>query len=166
MDKLVRFSVTMESTLLNRFDALVASRGVRVNRSEAIRDLVREALVEDATEDPDALIAGTVTLVFDHHDSGLLEKLTAIQHHYIQEIVSTVHVHLDSNHCLEVIVLRGANSKIGAIANTLLGTKGVQHGKLVTTVSGNGACEGETAEHHHAQDYPRRTCGDIEVPPV
>ncbi|MDD1650851.1 MAG: nickel-responsive transcriptional regulator NikR [Methylococcaceae bacterium] len=154
MDKLVRFSVTMESDLLERFDALVASRGVRVNRSEAIRDLVREALVDDVIEDPDALIAGTITMVFDHHESDLSEKLTAIQHQHIQEIVSTVHVHLDSNYCLEVIVLRGTSSKIGAIANTLLGPKGVKHGKLVTSVTGDGKREVETIEHLHAHDHP------------
>ncbi|MFZ1536782.1 MAG: nickel-responsive transcriptional regulator NikR [Chromatiaceae bacterium] len=141
MEDLVRFSITMEADLLGRFDALVARRGTKTNRSEAVRDLVREALVEQAVADPDAEIAGTITMIFDHHESDLSDTLNAIQHHYIHEIVSTMHVHLDARYCLEVIVLRGANAKIQAIAHTLLGTKGVKHGKLVTTTTG----EGETA---------------------
>lgn len=107
MEELVRFSVTMEAELLGRFDALVARRGTRANRSEAVRDLVREALVEHRVENPDAEIAGTITMVFDHHESELSDRLNAIQHQYIHEIVSTVHVHLDSRNCLEVIVMRG-----------------------------------------------------------
>lgn len=160
MDRLVRFSVTMEADLLERFDALVASRGHRINRSEAVRDLAREALVEDAVEDPNAEIAGTITMVFDHHESALAEKLTAIQHHFITEIVSTVHVHLDAKYCLEVIVLRGASKRIRAIANTLLGTRGVKHGKLVTTTTDDGKVPHSHVEPHpphlgaHANDDP------------
>jgi CopG family transcriptional regulator, nickel-responsive regulator len=138
MEDLVRFSITMEADLLGRFDALVARRGTKTNRSEAVRDLVRDALVERAVADPNTEIAGTITMIFDHHESDLADTLNAIQHQYIHEIVSTMHVHLDARHCLEVIVLRGANAKIQAIAHTLLGTKGVKHGKLVTTTTGEG----------------------------
>ena len=159
MEDLVRFSITMEADLLARFDDLVARRGTKANRSEAVRDLVREALVEEAVADPDAEIAGTITMVFDHHESDLSDKLNDIQHHYIHEIVSTVHVHLDARYCLEVIVLRGANAKIRAITHTLLGTKGVKHGKLVTTTTGDGetAAGGQAREqghsHSHADSY-------------
>lgn len=154
MDKLVRFSVTMDADLLERFDALVASRGHRINRSEAIRDLAREALVEDAVEDPEAEIAVTITMVFDHHESALTEKLTAIQHQFIKEIVSTVHVHLDSIYCLEVIVLRGPSHRIRAIAHTLLGTKGVKHGKLVTTTTDDGKLQkSHSGPHHSHRDF-------------
>ncbi len=159
MEDLVRFSITMEADLLARFDDLVARRGTKTNRSEAVRDLVREALVEQAVADPDAEIAGTITMVFDHHESDLSDKLNDIQHHYIHEIVSTVHVHLDARYCLEVIVLRGANAKIRAITHTLLGTKGVKHGKLVTTTTGDGetAAGGQAREqghsHSHADSY-------------
>ncbi len=138
MEDLVRFSITMEHDLLSRFDALVARRGTKSNRSEAVRDLVREALVEQAVADPEAEIAGTITMIFDHHASDLSDTLNAIQHHYIHEIVSTMHVHLDARYCLEVIVLRGANAKIQAIAHALLGTKGVKQGKLVTTTTAEG----------------------------
>jgi CopG family transcriptional regulator, nickel-responsive regulator len=156
MEDLVRFSITMEADLLGRFDALVARRGTKVNRSEAVRDLVRDALVENAVEDPEAEIAGTITMVFDHHASDLADKLNVIQHHYIHEIVSTVHVHLDARYCLEVIVLRGANAQIRAIADTLLGTKGVKHGKLVTTTTGEevaptgGHGDGQEDSHRHS----------------
>jgi CopG family nickel-responsive transcriptional regulator len=152
MDELVRFSVTMEADLLARFDALVARRGTRANRSEAVRDLVRDALVENAVERPDTEIAGTITMVFDHHASDLSDRLNAIQHQFIHEIVSTVHVHLDSCNCLEVVVLRGASARIRAIADTLLGTKGVKHGKLVTTTTGEAVASNEGQEwgHSHA----------------
>jgi CopG family nickel-responsive transcriptional regulator len=153
MEDLARFSITMEADLLGRFDALVASRGTKTNRSEAVRDLVRDALVENAVEDPDAIIAGTITMVFDHHESDLSDKLNTIQHQYIHEIVSTVHVHLDSRHCLEVIVLRGASAKIRAIANTLLGTKGVKHGKLVTTTTGDGKSASGAQTREHGQPH-------------
>ncbi len=153
MEDLARFSITMEADLLGRFDALVASRGTKANRSEAVRDLVRDALVENAVEDPDAIIAGTITMVFDHHGSDLSDKLNTIQHQYIHEIVSTVHVHLDSRHCLEVIVLRGASARIRAIANTLLGTKGVKHGKLVTTTTGDGKSASDAQTREHGQPH-------------
>ncbi len=153
MEDLARFSITMEADLLGRFDALVASRGTKTNRSEAVRDLVRDALVENAVEDPDAIIAGTITMVFDHHESDLSDKLNTIQHQYIHEIVSTVHVHLDSRHCLEVIVLRGASARIRAIANTLLGTKGVKHGKLVTTTTGDGESASDAQTREHGQPH-------------
>lgn len=152
MSELVRFSITMDSELLERFDELVASRGTETNRSEAVRDLVRDALVENAVENPDAEIAGTITMVYDHHASDLSDQLNAIQHQYIHEIVSSVHVHLDSAYCLEVIVLRGSSARIRAIANTLLGTKGVKHGKLVTTSTGEGSSD--TAHlHWHAHPH-------------
>ena len=154
MEDLVRFSVTMEAELLGRFDALVARRGTRANRSEAVRDLVREALVEQRVEDPDAEIAGTITMVFDHHESELSDRLNAIQHQYIHEIVSTVHVHLDHRNCLEVIVLRGGSARIRAIADTLLGTKGVKHGKLVTTTTGEVGDRGGGQRHGHSPVHP------------
>ena len=154
MEDLVRFSITMEAELLGRFDALVARRGTRANRSEAVRDLVREALVEQRVEDPDAEIAGTITMVFDHHESELSDRLNAIQHQYIREIVSTVHVHLDHRNCLEVIVLRGGSARIRAIADTLLGTKGVKHGKLVTTTTGEAGDRGGGQWHGHSPVPP------------
>ncbi len=125
----------MPEDLLVRFDHLVARRGLAKNRSEVVRDLVRDALVEDECATPGVEVAGTLTIVFDHHANDLQEKLHAIQHEYFGNIVSTMHVHLDAHMCLEVIVLRGETGLVQDIANLILGTKGVQNGKLVLTVT-------------------------------
>jgi len=134
--RLARFSVAMDESLLARFDHLVARRGSAVNRSEAVRDLVRDALVDAEWEDSDEEIVGTVTMVFDHHASDLSDKLDALQHAHFERIVSAMHVHLDAHNCLEVIVVRGTSVQVRSIAEGLLGTKGVKHGKLVSTTTG------------------------------
>ena len=136
MGKLVRFGVAMDEELLGRFDELVAQRGIAANRSEAVRDLVRDALVDEQWEAPDEEIVGTVTMVFDHHANDLAEKLDSLQHAHHDKVVSSMHVHLDAHNCLEVIVVRGGSGEIRTIAEALLGTKGVKHGKLVTTTTG------------------------------
>lgn len=136
MGQLVRFGVAMDEGLLDRFDALVARRGTASNRSEAMRDLVRDALVEAEWEGSDEEIVGTVTMVFDHHASDLSEKLDGLQHAHFDKIVSTMHIHLDAHNCLEVLVVRGSSRQVRDIADALLGTKGVKHGKLVTTTTG------------------------------
>lgn len=133
---LVRFSVAMPEDLLVRFDRLVARRGLAKNRSEVVRDLVRDALVEDECAMPGIEVMGTLTIVFDHHASDLQEKLHSIQHHYFENIVSSMHVHIDAHMCLEVIVLRGETGLVQDIANLILGTKGVQNGRLVVTTTG------------------------------
>jgi CopG family nickel-responsive transcriptional regulator len=126
----------MESELLDRLDALSAKRGTAQNRSETIRDLVRDALVDAEWEDAEGEIVGTVTMVFDHHASDLSEKLDSLQHAHHDKIVSTLHVHLDAHNCLEVLVIRGTSPQVSSIADALLGTKGVKHGKLVMTTTG------------------------------
>ncbi len=136
MSKLVRFGVAMDEELLDHFDELVARRGTATNRSEAVRDLVRDALVDAEWENSGEEIVGTITMVFDHHANDLTEKLDSVQHSHYDKVVSSMHVHLDAHNCLEVIVVRGAGSDVQAIADTLLGTKGVKHGKLVTTTTG------------------------------
>ena len=136
MAQVVRFGVSIEERLLERYDALIADKAY-VNRSEAIRDLIRGALVEDQWDAGDAEAVGTVTLVYDHHASDLAEKLTEHQHTHHEEIVSTLHVHLDAAHCLEVVVLRGVAREIKRIADGLIGTKGVKHGKFVATTTGD-----------------------------
>lgn len=133
---LMRFSVAMPEDLLVRFDRLVARRGLAKNRSEVVRDLVRDALVEDDCAMPGTEVAGTLTIVFDHHAPDLQEKLHAIEHDYCEYIVSSMHVHLDQHMCLEVIVLRGETGMVQDIANLILGTKGVQNGRLVVTTAG------------------------------
>ena len=102
-----------------------------------VRDLVRDALVEDDCATPGAEVVGTLTIVFDHHASDLQEKLHSIQHDYCEFIVSSLHVHLDQHMCLEVIVLRGETGLVQDIANLILGTKGVQNGRLVVTTTGH-----------------------------
>jgi CopG family nickel-responsive transcriptional regulator len=136
MGSLARFSVAMDEDLLARFDDLVARRGSAVNRSEAVRDLVRDALVDAEWEDSSEEIVGTITMVFDHHASDLQGKLDSLQHAHHERIVSSMHVHLDAHNCLEVIVVKGTSSQVRAIADGLLGTKGVKHGKLVSTTAG------------------------------
>lgn len=132
----MRFSVAMPEDLLIRFDRLVARRGLAKNRSEVIRDLVRDALVEEECATPGIEVMGTLTIVFDHHASDLQEKLHGIQHGYCENIVSSMHVHIDDHMCLEVIVLRGEAGLVQDIANLILGTKGVQNGRLVVTSTG------------------------------
>lgn len=137
MSEVVRFGVSTDERLLERFDALIADKGY-VNRSEAVRDLIRNALVDDQWETGTAEAVGTVTLVYDHHSTDLADKLTEHQHSHHEEIVSTLHIHLDAHHCLEVIVLRGVARDIKRIADGLIGTKGVKHGKFVATTTGAG----------------------------
>jgi CopG family transcriptional regulator, nickel-responsive regulator len=136
MGRLARFGVAMDEELLARFDGLVARRGTGVNRSEAVRDLVRDALVDAEWEDSAGEIVGTITMVFDHHATDLSDKLDSLQHAHHEQIVSSMHVHLDAHNCLEVIVVRGTSTQVRAIADGLLGTKGVKHGKLVSTTTG------------------------------
>ena len=128
---LVRFSVAMPEGLLMEFDQLVARRGLAKNRSEVVRDLVRDALVEEECATPGGLVMGTLTIIYDHHSNDLQEKLHAIQHDYFDTIISTMHVHVDEHMCLEVIVMRGETGLVQSVANLILGTKGVKNGKLV-----------------------------------
>ena len=118
------------------FDAFVARRGLAKNRSEVVRDLVRDALVNDAIELPGTEVMGTLTIVFNHHASDVQEKLHHIQHARFGHIVSTTHVHLDEDNCLEVIILRGEATDVRDIADVILGTKGVKNGGLVVTTTG------------------------------
>lgn len=133
----MRFGISADERLLERFDALIAEKGY-VNRSEAIRDLMRNALVDEQWAVGEEEAVGTVTLVYDHHASDLAERLTEQQHSHHQEIISALHIHLDEHHCLEVVVLRGRARDIAHIASALVGTKGVKHGKFVATTTGHG----------------------------
>jgi CopG family nickel-responsive transcriptional regulator len=137
MAGLTRFGISIDDRLLKRFDELLAQKGY-VNRSEAIRDLIRGALVEAEWAREDEETVGTVTLVYDHHTRDLADKLTEQQHSRHDAIVSALHVHLDAHHCLEVVVVRGQAREVKRLADELIGTKGVKHGKLVTTTTGKG----------------------------
>ena len=133
----VRFGISIDNRLLTRFDGLISEKGY-VNRSEAIRDLIRKALVEEQWEDAKEDLVGTVTLVYDHHTRELSDKLTDQQHSHHGAIISTLHIHLDLHHCLEVVVVKGKAKEIKRLADELIGTKGVKHGKLTTTTTGKG----------------------------
>jgi CopG family transcriptional regulator, nickel-responsive regulator len=135
MGELSRIGVAIDSDLLDRFDKLIARRGY-TNRSEAFRDLIRAELVEHAWESPESPVVGTVTLVYDHHVRLLSEKLTDLQHTFHRSILSTLHVHLDHDHCLEVLVVRGPAGQVRQISDALIATKGVKHGRLTITTSG------------------------------
>ena len=111
MSELSRIGVAIDSDLLAKFDALIARRGYS-NRSEAFRDLIREELIEKAWESPESKVVGTVTIVYDHHVRLLNEKLTDLQHEFYHHILSTLHVHLDHDNCLEVLVVRGRAAEV------------------------------------------------------
>ncbi|GIU76475.1 MAG: putative nickel-responsive regulator [Bryobacteraceae bacterium] len=135
MGELARIGVAIDEDLLKKFDALNRRRGY-TNRSEAFRDLIRDALIQEKAEQPDTEVVGTLTLVYDHHVRMLQERLTEMQHEHYHEIISTLHVHLDHDHCLEVLVLRGRSGQVRRIADRLMATKGVQHGRLTLTSAG------------------------------
>ena len=134
MSELSRIGVAIDTHLLEKFDHLIEQRGY-TNRSEAFRDLIRDELVEKASQSPDHPVVGTVTLVYDHHVRMLSDKLTDIQHDFHRSILSTLHVHLDHDHCLEVLVVREKASEVRRVADTLIATKGVKHGRLTITTT-------------------------------
>lgn len=130
MGILNRIGVAIDSDLLKRFDTFIARQGY-TNRSEAVRDLVRDRLVTATVDNPHAPVVGTVTLIYDHHSRLLPEKLMNLQHSYHNLIVCTTHAHLDHDNCLEVIILKGESGHVRKLADLLIGIKGVQHGRLV-----------------------------------
>ena len=132
---LTRFGVSIDNKLLERFDKEIVSRGYN-NRSEAIRDLIRNQLVELEWGDENYEVAGTLTLVYNHHTRGLSDLLTELQHSFHEMILSTMHVHLDHHNCLEILVIKGKAREAKEVADRLLSVKGVLHGKLTVTSTG------------------------------
>jgi CopG family nickel-responsive transcriptional regulator len=124
-DNLVRFGVAMESSLIEELDALAAIRGC--NRSELLRDLTRAEVSRTALDEPVPAFAA-VTLVYNHHVRELSERLTALQHDLGEQVRSSMHVHLDHEHCLEVIVMRGRSDQLKEVTSRMIGTRGVIHG--------------------------------------
>ncbi|WP_461211114.1 nickel-responsive transcriptional regulator NikR [Desulfocurvus sp. DL9XJH121] len=135
MGKTIRFGVSLDSDLLDKFDALCEEQSYQT-RSEAIRDLIRNTLVKKEWEDTDREIAGTLTMVYDHHQSQLAQRLTELQHEAHEVILSSLHVHLDHSNCLEVLVLKGQGEVVRRLGQKLISTKGVKHGKLSLTTTG------------------------------
>lgn len=134
MAELSRTGISLEQDLLAGFDKLIARRGYK-NRSEAVRDLIREALLADVI-DSNKPVVGTLTLVYDHHVPNLSQKLTEVQHHGGSMVLAATHVHLDHHYCLEVIIMKGRSREIQEIADHMLAMRGVELGKLVLTDSG------------------------------
>jgi CopG family nickel-responsive transcriptional regulator len=133
----VRFSVSMAGDLVSQLDAMSKKRGY-ANRSQALADIVRGQLVEHNAHIDKREIAGTVTLVYDHHKRDLQSKLTDIQHDHEGLIISVLHVHLDHHNCMEVLAVRGRADAVRKLADGLIAVKGVKHGKLTVTTTGKG----------------------------
>lgn len=135
MSFVLRFGVSLDSDLLTSFDALIERRGY-ANRSEAIRDLIREALIKDEWENPKDKVVGTITVIVDNRLNTITKKLAQSDQSPLQEIISTMHVQLDENNSLEVSAVRGCAKRVRRLAQELLGMKGVKHGDLVMTTTG------------------------------
>ncbi len=131
-DNIARFGVSIPDDLLKEFDRKIEKK-MYANRSEAIRDLIRDFLVEAKSEDPEGDVYGSLTLVFDHEKKGISDRLTEMQHRDHDMILSTMHIHLDHNNCMELMAIRGKPGDIRRISDRLISTKGVKHGKLVIT---------------------------------
>ena len=130
-----RFSVSLPPSLLRQLDEMSGEKGYD-NRSLAVADMIRDQLVEHHQNYGNRDIAGTITLVYDHHKQHVQAALTDIQHDHHDVIISTLHVHLDHDNCLEVLAVRGKAGTIKKIADELIAAKGVKHGKLTVTTSG------------------------------
>ncbi|MBA4390352.1 MAG: nickel-responsive transcriptional regulator NikR [Syntrophus sp. (in: bacteria)] len=134
MSELVRFGVSLERKLLEKFDSLIRARNY-TNRSEAFRDMIRQELIKrEWLHGKD--VAGAITLIYDHHRKDLLNKITDIQHDYQRLIISTQHIHLDHDNCLEIVAVRGKPEDIQVLANTLKAVKGVKNGTLSMSSAG------------------------------
>jgi len=134
MEKITRFGVSIEPDLLKKFDKVIEKKGYR-NRSEAIRDIIRENLIVEKTEDPNSEAIGTLTMIYDHHAGNLTNRLLDLQHHHHKEILTTTHIHVDHDNCLEVLVLKGKTRNIQKLADNIKSLKGIKHGELVITES-------------------------------
>ena len=147
MGELVRFGISIDDELLERFDRQIAQKGY-TNRSEAIRDLIRDDLVAQEWARNEETV-GTITIVYDHHTRELSETLTHLQHSFDGQIMSVLHVHLDHHNCLEVLVVRGRSQRLKAFSDRLVGTRGVKHGKLTMTTTGAHLMSAKDVHHHH-----------------
>lgn len=134
---LVRFGISLEDSLLERFDGLIEKKGYP-SRSEAIRDLIRDALVMEDWKADTSDAVGTITIVYNHEKRELADVLTDLQHKHYSTVISSMHIHLDEHNCLEVIVVKGKAKDIRSIADRIIATKGVKHGKLLLTTTGKG----------------------------
>ena len=150
MASLSRFGVSIEDELLEQFDLRIKEKGYS-NRSEAIRDLIRDDLVTQEWDDNDEIV-GTLTIVYDHHTRDLGNTLTHLQHSFTGHIQAVLHVHLDHHNCLEVLVVRGKGAEVQLFADTLIGTRGIKHGKLTMTTTG-ATLPSSIEDHGHRHNH-------------
>jgi CopG family transcriptional regulator, nickel-responsive regulator len=129
-----RFSISLEEDLLAKFDAFIREHGYS-NRSEAVRDLIRKGLIKQEWES-DSLVVGVVTLVYDHHQPQLQERVTEMQHRFYHIITSSTHVHMDHHNCLEVTIAKGRASEVQELAEGLIALRGVKDGSLTMSSTG------------------------------
>ena len=135
MSETVRFGVSLDAELLKQFDRLIAGMGYE-NRSEAIRDLIREKLVEEEWQAPHEETFAAAFIVYDHHTMSVADRLTDLQHEFFQNIVATLHVHIDQHNCLEVVAMRGTGERLRSLGERLVSLRGVKYGKLNMGTSG------------------------------
>lgn len=147
MSTLSRFSISVEDELIQSFDQLISDQGYN-NRSEALRDLMREALIKSKLKElPEfSEVMGTLTFVYDHHASDVKIKMESLQHDYYRLIVSVLHVHINHDDCMEVIILRGEMQEIRSLAHSILSLKGIKYGKLFETLPA-GEITGQVKPH-------------------
>jgi CopG family nickel-responsive transcriptional regulator len=134
MSKIIRFGVSLEEALLHNFDSLIKKRKY-TNRSEAIRDLIRQELLKKTLEE-DREVAGAITFIYDHHQHDLLNKIIDVQHDHQDIIQSSQHIHLDHHSCLEIVAVKGNSKKVSTLADMLKALKGVKHGSLSMSSTG------------------------------
>ena len=132
MEKIIRKGIAFDKKQLKDFDIVIKKKGYR-NRSEAIRDLIRNSLVEGSTTNPEEKMMATLSIVYDHHEHDVQHNLTHIQHHHPSLIRSSLHIHMSENDCLEVLILEGKVKDIKKLSDNIISSKGVSNGKLVFT---------------------------------
>lgn len=134
MAGIFRFGISLDKDLLDKFDRLIRDKNYS-NRSEAFRDLIRQELVKKEWQEGRE-VAGAINLIYDHHRRELLNKITDIQHDFQKLIISTQHIHLDHNNCLEIVAVKGSPREVQKLADTLTAIKGVKHGALSMSSTG------------------------------
>ncbi len=138
MSDIIRFGVSIDQDLLENYDRLIAERGY-ATRSEALRDLIREALIQQKIEmETGTKVLGSLTLVYDHHARNLSQEMAEIQHNFHDLVLSVMHLHVSHEDCMEVIALRGVVADVVELANGLLSLKGIKNGKLFLTLPSSG----------------------------
>jgi len=129
MDKVERIGISLEKKLLSAFDRLIEQQGYQ-NRSEAVRDLIRRKISRQRLSNPKARAVAAVLVIYEHHSTKLMEKLTSLQHSSLLQTISSMHIHLDDHDCLELIVLRGRVGEINKLAERIVSLKGVKLGRI------------------------------------